>query len=218
MTFRCEHGTDCHGPGADSAATAPQTSRAWLLIEHQGPWPAEAVQASFGGSLGEFVREADSLGVRVQLIRRPGRRVPACARNIFAGWTPGESPWLRHRQVRDDETLDLPVADLAAGLETGFGKPAEQPLFLVCTHGRRDVCCARYGGPLASALAATYPVQVWETTHVDGHRFAANLVLLPHGLYYGPVDLATATAAITAYERGEVLQDRYRGRAGHHAG
>jgi hypothetical protein len=49
---------------------------------------------------------------------------------------------------------------------------------------------------------------------VGGHRFAANLVMLPHGLYYGPVGLDAAAAAIDAYQRGEVLPDRYRGRAG----
>jgi len=37
---------------------------------------------------------------------------------------------------------------------------------------------------------------------------------LPHGLYYGPVGLAEATAAIGAYERGAVTPGRYRGRAG----
>ncbi len=55
---------------------------------------------------------------------------------------------------------------------------------------------------------------MWSTTHVGGHRFAANLVLLPHGLYYGPVDLAGAVAAISGYERGEIEVRRYRGRAG----
>jgi hypothetical protein len=55
---------------------------------------------------------------------------------------------------------------------------------------------------------------VWSTTHVGGHRFAANLVLLPHGLYYGPVDLAGAVAAISGYERGAIEVRRYRGRAG----
>ena len=49
---------------------------------------------------------------------------------------------------------------------------------------------------------------------MGGHRFAANLVILPHGLYYGPVGLAEATAAIGAYERGAVMPGRYRGRAG----
>jgi len=76
------------------------------------------------------------------------------------------------------------------------------------------VCCARLGGPLAQALAARHPGPVWETTHVGGHRFAANLVLLPHGLYYGPVTVRLAAAAIDAYQRGSVVVDRSRGRAG----
>jgi hypothetical protein len=40
------------------------------------------------------------------------------------------------------------------------------------------------------------------------------LVLLPHGLYYGPVTVGLAAAAIDAYQRGSVVVDRYRGRAG----
>jgi hypothetical protein len=74
----------------------------------------------------------------------------------------------------------------ATRVAPSFGEPAAEPLYLVCAHGRRDVCCARFGGPLARALSAAHPLQVWETTHVGGHRYAANLVILPHGLYYGP--------------------------------
>ena len=70
------------------------------------------------------------------------------------------------------------------------------------------------GRAAGQPLAARYPGQVFQTTHVGGHRFAANLVILPHGLYYGPVGLAEATAAIGAYERGAVAAGRYRGRAG----
>jgi hypothetical protein len=33
--------------------------------------------------------------------------------------------------------------------------------------------------PLAQSLAAQHPGRVWENTHVGGHRYAANLVLLP---------------------------------------
>jgi hypothetical protein len=43
-------------------------------------------------------------------------------------------------------------------------------------------------------------------------------VILPHGLYYGPVDTASATAALAAYQRGEIAPGRYRGRAGQHQG
>lgn len=37
---------------------------------------------------------------------------------------------------------------------------------------------------------------------------------LRHGLYYGPVAIDTATAAISAYRRGAVAPGRYRRRAG----
>jgi hypothetical protein len=39
-------------------------------------------------------------------------------------------------------------------------------------------------------------------------------VILPHGLYYGPVGVDTAAAAISAYRQGTVTAERYRGRAG----
>ena len=77
------------------------------------------------------------------------------------------------------------------------------------------MCCARFGGPLARAAARQFGALVWETSHVGGDENAANLVLLPHAHYYGPVDTASAATAITAYQRGELAAGRYRGRAGH---
>jgi hypothetical protein len=197
----CEHGQECHlgvaSASADAAASAPERSRSWLLIEHSGPWAAEELETAGLPPLG---RDAVARGIRVQLIRRRGE----ASTRVYAAWTAGPSAWA------GEFTGDLDA--LAAGSELAIAEPAE-PLFLVCTHGRRDACCGRYGGALARALTDRgYPV--WETTHVGGHRFAANLVILPHGLYYGPVSADGASAAIDAYRRGMVLADRYRGRAG----
>jgi hypothetical protein len=215
LAIGCEHGAACHDGTAPSMATAPEASRAWLLIEHPGPWPTEPTEAEQPGRLGELAAAAAALGIRVQLIRRPGRRPPLSARTVFAGWTAGDAPWLRRGVMMPDAgDVDVDVAALAEGRSPSFGAPADEPVYLVCVHGRRDVCCARLGVPLAQSLAARYPAQVWETTHVGGHRYAGNLVILPHGLYYGPVGAAQATAAIEAYADGNVLSDRYRGRAG----
>jgi hypothetical protein len=163
------------------------------------------------------VSAAAELGIRVQMIRRPGRRGPA-AFSVFAGWTAGRSPWLEHRELTQPSQLaDLDLTRLtrlSRGCAPGFGTPVTGPLILVCTHGRRNACCARLGGPLARALAARHAGQVWETTHVGGDLHAANMVILPHGLYYGPADQGLAEAASEAYQRGEVILDRYRGRAG----
>jgi hypothetical protein len=133
---------------------------------------------------------------------------------VFAGWTVGATPWLRRGDLSGASALTGELAEMAEGRAPEFGAPVPGPLLLVCAHGRRDVCCARLGGPLARSLARTHPGEVWETTHVGGHRFAANLVILPHGLYYGPVAGSAAATAVAAYQRGEVYLDRYRGRAG----
>lgn len=211
MTEVCEHGTASHDGTEPSMASAPEASRAWLLIEHPGPWPHEPTEAVLPDPLGDLVSAAAELGIRVQMIRRPGRRM-GDAYGIYAGWTAGAEPWLRRAPRDGIEGLDL--EKLAAGSAPGFGSMVREPVFLVCTHAQRNACCARLGGPLAQALAARYPGQVFQTTHVGGHRFAANLVILPHGLYYGPVGVAEATAAIDAYQRGAVTAGRYRGRAG----
>jgi hypothetical protein len=221
--FSCEHGAACHDGTEPATGTAPETARSWLLIEHDGPWPAEAVDAALPSALADLAGRAAELGVRVQLIRRPGRRPSRAAAEfgglsapvtIFVGWTVGSSPWLRRGRSTAMGGLSAHLPDLPDGAVPSFGAPVTDPLYLVCTHGRRDVCCARFGVPLARALAAAHPAQVWETTHVGGHRYAANLVILPHGLYYGPVTEVSATAAIAAYQRGEIAPGRYRGRAG----
>ncbi|HWM96277.1 MAG TPA: sucrase ferredoxin, partial [Streptosporangiaceae bacterium] len=181
-----------------------------------GPWPHEAVEAAQPAPLAELVQSAEEFGVRVQLIRRPGRRRVGDVRSVFLGWTAGDSPWLGYAEVSASapELAERDLKELAAGIVPSFEAVWHDPLYLVCTHGKRNVCCARLGGPLAQALANRHPGPVWETTHVGGHRFAANLVILPHGLYYGPVGVGPAGAAIDAYLRGSVLPDRYRGRAG----
>ena len=64
----------------------------------------------------------------------------------------------------------------------------EGPLYGVCTHGRHDACCAERGRPVCAALSELRPEQTWEVSHIGGDRFAANLVVLPEGLYYGHVE------------------------------
>lgn len=212
----CEHEAGGHRHGAPSAATAPAGATAWLLIEFDGPWAAEAAATAMQAPLEKLAIRADELGIRVQLIRNPFRTGRAGGGNganpaVFACWTAGPAPWLR--RMGPDDLDQAALAALAAGEPPG-GAVVHRPLFLVCTHGKRDRCCARFGVPLARDLAGSYPDEVWETTHVGGHRFAANLVILPHGLYYGPVDPPAAVGAVEAYRRGEITARGYRGRAG----
>jgi hypothetical protein len=82
---------------------------------------------------------------------------------------------------------------------------------LVCTHGRRDVCCALQGNPLFDALvagsgahsASELPV-TWQTSHLGGHRFAPVVLSLPDGHCYGRVGVDEAEAFLSAQEQHRV--------------
>lgn len=47
-----------------------------------------------------------------------------------------------------------------------------------------------------------------------GCRFAANLLCLPHGVYYGRLTPDAANGAVAGLRRGQLELDVYRGRAG----
>jgi hypothetical protein len=210
----CEHCPGSHEGARSCAASATTGAGAWLLLEHPGPWDRDvagmpAVAGLAAGAAGH--------GVRVQLIRRPGRRRPVPPAMVYLAWSGGlaNRPWAEAREVADLGELErLDLAALAVGRPPGFGAPLAEALFLVCTHGRRNVCCARLGGPIARELATRYSDHVWETTHVGGDRFAGNLVCLPHGLYYGDLTAADAVRAADSYRHGRIALDRYRGRGG----
>ncbi|GAA0941968.1 sucrase ferredoxin [Actinocorallia libanotica] len=205
----CDHCPGSHTGERPCLASATVKPRSWLLLEHPGPWAPKIEQMDV-----PLVAQALLHGVRPQLIRRPGRRPSSAATRVYVGWS-GDHPWMETRVVGDPaEFAELDLAAVARGRRPHFGELVEEPVLLVCTHGKRNACCARTGAPLARGLARRYGGMVWETTHVGGDRFAANLVCMPHALYYGGLDLASAREAIDAYLRGEVFLDRLRGRAG----
>ena len=187
------------------------TIRRWLLIEHAGPWGRDGLldarlPAGLGRDLRALERRTDA---RVLLIRKP-HRVPARddgTVSCFAVDT--EDAWLGTTSVETIERArDLDPRDRAAFTTT------VQPLVVVCTHGRRDPCCAERGRPVAEGLAAAFPDLSWESTHVGGDRFAGNLVAFPHGLYFGRVEPDEAPEIARGYAEGRIARlDRYRGRS-----
>jgi hypothetical protein len=86
------------------------------------------------------------------------------------------------------------------------------PIVLVCTHGQHDSCCGRRGYPLFDALRQYDSLDLWQCSHIGGDRFAANAVVLPWGLYYGPVEAREAQALAASIAREEILLPSYRGR------
>ncbi|MGF1648809.1 MAG: sucrase ferredoxin [Kineosporiaceae bacterium] len=118
--------------------------------------------------------------------------------------------WGAWRTDRDLAALD-PRAEVVPEAARASGP---QEVALVCTHGSRDVCCAVRGRPVAAALSGAAGLDVWESTHLGGCRFAGNTVLLPTGDTLGGLDAATAGPAVTAWRAGRLDPRHHRGRVG----
>ncbi|HEY0509371.1 MAG TPA: sucrase ferredoxin [Blastococcus sp.] len=194
--------------GDSPVATASPAQR-WLLIEQPGPWGRDALAESrFDQTVAPLLaRRSRAENVRLLLVRRPGERLADSGRRwAYADGRPGrEGLWWSVR-ASDADLLTAPW-------DGSVGERAEQPVYLVCTHGGHDACCALRGRPLARAMPAPGPADVWECSHLGGDRFAANVVVLPHGFYYGQVP-GDGGELVRAHERGQVALPWLRGRAG----
>lgn len=191
-------------------------TRGWVLVELPGPWGREPFE---GRGASDALRLLDerlsSWPVKLLAIRRHGRAGNSGGRTAFACYSGPGTQWIERIPLDDKHALlDIDPARLCAGERPGIGEPHQAPVYLVCTHGSKDVCCAVRGRPVAKALAAIRPGSTWESSHLGGDRFAPNVVCLPHGIVYGHLSAASVGPAVEAYERGELCLDHLRGRAG----
>lgn len=199
--------------GDDNAGTATRID-VWILIEHPGPWGRrplldaslpDAVRGTLTKALTEIPRS------RIVFIRRRFESRPGCrvyiARSSPAIWT------VSIDLASIDDIATLPLRALARGQERDRVTIEKTPVVLVCTHGQRDSCCGRRGYPLYDALRTQPSLDVWQCSHIGGDRFAANAVVLPWGIYYGPVEPREADALAESIQRNELLLDAYRGRS-----
>ncbi|MFD6223719.1 sucrase ferredoxin [Nocardia asteroides] len=187
----------------------------WLCIEHPGAWGRDVIGDEVLGPeiTAELAARTTAAGVRPTLIRRPGRNEFTGTRTVLLVSSRPEGSWCERFEITDLRQLfdiDLRLVD---GPPPGIGVRVDDPLVLVCAHGKRDQCCARLGRPIAAALSADHPGRVWEASHTGGHRFAPAVVLLPSGLTYGRVDPASAAALLAAADVGEVSLTGLRGRS-----
>ena len=191
------------------SATASRVDH-WIVVEYRSLWSHDAFP---GSGLSEQVKDhlREQLAVRrrtrLLFIRSRARRGATGLIAYAATSREGEEAL---RAVSFEHHRDLLDVDFAGGA----GEAVDHPILLVCTHGKHDPCCARYGRPLYDALVDELePDWVWQSTHVGGDRFAGNLVCLPHGLYYGRLDGAAAARVLDDLLADRVHLDPYRGRS-----
>lgn len=192
--------------GDDNIATAARVD-VWILVELPITWGAEPiVDAAIPDPVRAALKHASATihRSRVVFIRKRVECVGPTRVYIV-------------RTNAGVTTLDLPSLDDVAAVDfislAERVEPSTRPLVLVCTHGQHDSCCGRRGYPLYDALRQREELDVWQCSHIGGDRFAANAVILPWGIYYGPVEPRDAGALADTLLREELYLPAYRGRS-----
>ena len=145
-------------------------------------------------------------------MRRPGWRKPEGGRRVYLARTRRDGGWIEQLDVEDVRQITrIDWHALDADDAPGIGEAGPAMVHLVCTNGRHDPCCADHGRPVVRALDEAGRPEVWESTHVGGDRFAANVVSLPHGVYYGRVEPDEAAGLLDELRDGLLALHRYRG-------
>jgi hypothetical protein len=202
----CAETSRAHAESLQATASRVDT---WILIEYRGLWAHDAVDGStLSSELKAFlIAERRRLPhARVLFVRRNERRSKDGLLAYVAGSTESEGTLRCLELERHDELIGL---DLATS-----GQTVDHPLFLVCTHGKHDRCCAKFGRPLYDAVGEQVEDGwAWQSSHLGGDRFAGNLVVLADGVYYGRVEPAEAWPVVEAALERRVHMPLYRGRS-----
>jgi len=167
-------------------ATAPVT-KAWIALEQPGPWQSHAIDSG-NSRLPEKISEivATWLDITVVLIRSRHRHGSRTRRLFVANVLPN-ARWLMSGELSNvEQVLDLEPLAIVQGIKPDWLYERTDPVTLVCTNGKRDICCALEGRKLINEMEARGEV-AWESTHLGGHRFAPNRLTLPDGRLYGGI-------------------------------
>ena len=183
----------------------------WLLLEYNGvytnqAWDDARIPDEVKAKLDNF---PDS---RPLLIRQP-EQINEIDRLIsfFVVKAASDKPAIYHLKFASyDDILEI---DLNAILAGEVVEETNEPLYVICTNGKRDVCCSKYGIALYNAMTRRAQHQVWQSSHIGGHRFAGTMYCFPHALCYGFLSEGDAKIVVQSYRHKQILLDKLRGHA-----
>jgi hypothetical protein len=195
--------------GEPLPGTGAHPGRMLLLRWPKGGWDrrifaAPGMAADLAAALAALHEAPAPAGRRVQLIDRKDQ---ASGRHRLFLYPEG--------LTREVAAADLPaaVAAVRAGDLSGWRVRA-RPVLLVCTHGIKDRCCAKWGFAAYRALvreAGPDGPEPWESTHLGGCRLSASALVLPALRKYGRLRPEDAAALLADEAHGRPWLPGWRG-------
>ena len=204
--------------GVDPVGTAGSFD-VFVLLEHPLPWPRDLGDDPALAPL--LAAAAADAGRRWRLQGLVPHGDGDGERRVIVYERPADG---FHGYVRREATAPAgDVVELAGALAAGGGDVPRTDAddvqdVLICTHGRRDVCCGTLGTALWRDLDGRLhvlgpDVRLWRTSHTGGHRFAPTAITFPAGQYWSAVDARLIRHVVRRDGAVEDATTRYRGSA-----
>lgn len=192
------------------------TTAVFFLLEYNGAWEDKAFEKSnlpmaVKQMLGDLAKSLPA--AKILLIKRNSQPLQGQIHFFVAVTDPQNSRLYQFNLKSYEELLDIQMIDVLQGANNFDAYLQPTPLFLVCTNGRRDLCCARFGIPIYEALKAITGATTWECSHLGGHRFAPNVFIMPYGLLYGRVQQQDLAGLVGQAQAGQMRLENLRGRS-----
>jgi hypothetical protein len=204
--------------GEQLFATASRVD-VWLLLEYNAAWGAKALpESGLPDDIKDFLNwQLETIpNARFQFIKQERKSTDRDGIRFYvARSVPGDAALYRFNLADETGLLSLDVPAILRG--DYESSRVDETLFLVCTNGKRDLSCARYGVPLYQAMSKYGGESTWQTIHLGGHRFAGTLACVPEGLFYGRVGADDAEQVVNAQRTGQIDLGHYRGRSSYDA-
>ena len=194
--------------------TAAQATT-WFILEYREPWAPKApndnqLPKKINNWLNDQLDQVAN--GRLQFIRR--KVDPNTLYTFYIGITHETDQRLYKFELPSyDNLLSLDIPAVLSGDDSVAQHLSNDPLVIVCTHGKRDRCCALYGLPILNAFQTHFGKNVWQTTHTGGHRFAPTLITFPDGTCYGRLTVEDVPQVVEALQNGTIFMEKLRGRS-----
>ena len=204
----------CHQSGEPLAGTAPFARHIIFITWPKKYWEYEALDSKGGFPTGlkKWMKEKSKINGKISIRLASRAKIENDKVEIFI--YPGKRYFSNILPNEIPEVLESYFQHQTSSIFS-CGKYERDQIF-ICTHGRHDKCCAKFGQKLADQMRyhvqrQKSSIEVWESSHLGGHRFAATMIDFPSGRVFGRMTPSEIPKFLESRKLGNVYNLAYRG-------
>ena len=200
--------------GAPLAGTAPFAKHFVFITWPKKYWQYEALKSKggFPEGLKEWMNSQSKISGKISIRLVSSKELTNESADIYV-----YPEKIYYSNILPEEIIGVLMSHfLKKSNSENIAKSIERDLILVCTHGRHDKCCAKFGKELADNLRMQLKdqeenIEVFDSSHLGGHRFAPIMIDFPSGRAYGQLTTEEIPNYFESRKEGMVYAQAYRG-------